>query len=468
MHKLTPRRALIGLAIIVVAGCSSTAPADTTAPAPTEAPAGTEAPATPAAAAPVKFSYMSFVAKETDQVGSCIDDYTAENPSVTIDYQIVDHDALQQKLVTMTQTNTLPDMFWWNGQQIIDAANQTGSILDLTPYYDDAFKGSFVDGGLTNVTTADGKIVAFPANSEVQGWVFNKVVFDKYGLTIPTTYDELKAVVPVFKQNGIATIAYGSKEGWAVWGFQHWLVLHGIWQQAQAVFKDHTIKAVDADFRHAYEAVAELYDLGAFPADNATMSFDQAVSLFNSSKAAMITLPSDQLGKIIGQPNEKDYVYNWGVTFPGSSYPQDVKVRNAGNGYGISAKVAEDPAKLDAIIAFNKWRYSQAGFDCALKAGAIMPVQLTPDPASLGPIMAQQVALIQDPKADTTINNGLNSDYAPYLLWGSDGDLFTQGWGTIRGNLENSLMNGSMTAKDIPIELAKIDKAIDEVIAKLP
>ena len=104
----------------------------------------------------------------------------------------------------------------------------------------------------------------------------------------------------------------------------------------------------------------------------------------------------------------------------------------------------------------------------ALKVGAIMPVKLDAGSAGLGPIMAQQVALIQDPNVDTTINKGLNSDYAPYFRWNSNGDLWTQGWGTIRGNLENSLMNGSLTAKDIPGELAKMDTAIDKVLAQLP
>jgi raffinose/stachyose/melibiose transport system substrate-binding protein len=409
---------------------------------------------------------MTFVPKETDQVGACIDKYMQENPNVTISYQIVDHDALQTKLQTQAETKTLPDMFWWNGQAIVDSYNKTSAELDLTPYLDDAFKSTLVDGSLTNMTTSDGKIVGFPANMEVQGWVFNKALFDKYGLTIPTTYDELKQDVPVFKSNGIDTIAYGSKEGWAVWGFEHWLELYGIWQQAQAVFKDHSIKAVDADFAKAYEAEAELHSLGAFPQNNTTMSFDQAVSLFNSGKAAMITLPSDQLGKIIGQPNEKDYVLNWGVTFPDSTYPQNVKVRDVGNAYGISAKVADDPDKLNAIIAFNKWRYSQEGFDCALGVGSIMPAKFTPN-TTLGPIMQQQVGLIQDPAIDTTINKGFNSDYAPYFQWNSDGDLWTAGWGTIRGNLENSLMNGSMTASDIPVELGKMDKAIDQVITQL-
>src|SRR5260221_7369683 len=111
----------------------------------------------------VSFTYMTYIGKDSDQVGSLIDAYMKLNPNVTIDYQIVDHDALQQKLQTMVQTNTLPDMFWWNGQNIIDAFNQTHSVLDLTQYMDDAFKNTFIDGAFTNMTTADGKIVGFPA-----------------------------------------------------------------------------------------------------------------------------------------------------------------------------------------------------------------------------------------------------------------------------------------------------------------
>src|SRR5260370_38611762 len=123
---------------------------------------------------------------------------------------------------------------------------------------------------------------------EVQGWVFNKALYDKSSLKIQATYDDLKADVAVFKKNNVDTIAYGSKEGWAVWGFEHWLELWGIWQQADAVFKTHTVKAVDADFKQAYMAQAERHSLGAFPANNTTRSFDEARSPLNCGKAAMI------------------------------------------------------------------------------------------------------------------------------------------------------------------------------------
>jgi raffinose/stachyose/melibiose transport system substrate-binding protein len=411
----------------------------------------------------VTFTYQNFIGRETDQVGVSIDTYMKAHPNVKIEYQLMDHDTWQQKVLIMVQSNTLPDMFWDNGAHFVNYLTTTKSLLDLTPYYDAAFKASFVKNALDEVTTSDGRIAAFPSESQVQGWVWNKAVFDKYGLKIPTTYDELKAVVPVFKKNGISTIAYGSKEGWAVWGFEHWLCLWGIWDQADQVFKTHTLRAQDADFKEAYYAEAELYALGAFPQNNSTMSFDQAVSVFNSGKAAVITLPSDQLGKIIGQPLEKNYVFNWGVTFPKSPYNQKLKIRAVPNGYGLSANVADDTDKLKAIIDFNKWRYSAQAFPLALTVGSILPVGVKFDSSKLGNIMKQQIALIQD----NTVTASYNSDYAPYRRWEQNADLWTSGWGTIRGNLENSLMNGSMTAADIPGELSKIDDAIDDVLAKL-
>ncbi len=415
----------------------------------------------------VNFSYMTFIGRETDMVGVTLDTYMKKYPNISVDYQIVDHDTLQQKLEIMAQSNSMPDMFWDNGTHLVDFLNRTTSVVDCTPFYDPAFKATFVEGALTNLTSAGGKIAGFPTEMQVQGWVYNKALFDKYGLKIPTTFDQLKNCVATFKKNGVVTIAYGSKEGWAVWGYQAWLMQYGIWEQAKAVFKDHTLKAVDADFGQAYYREAELRALGAFPEDNATMSFDQMCAMFNAGNAAMITLPSDQLGKIIGQPLEKNYVFNFGFAFTdpvAKKYNQKRIVRSVGNAFGIGATAASDPDKLKAIVAFNKWRYSSEGAQLALKVGTIMPVNVKIDMSGLGPIMKQQVAMIQD-KSYTGL---MNSDYAPYWQWSSNGDLWTQGWGTIRGNLENSLMNGSMTAADIPGELAKMDAAIDEVIPKLP
>lgn len=407
----------------------------------------------------VTFTYVNYIGKKDDQVGATVDTYMKEHPNVKIEYQLMDHSTLQEKLRLMIESDTLPDMFWWNGALLVQTLETTKSLLDLTPYFNSTFKSRFLPGAFTMLSTKDGRIAGFPAEMQVQAWMFNKALFDKYGLKIPTTFAELKAVVPVFKEHGINTIAFGTKDNWPTWGFEQWFQLWGINEQAHDLFATHSLKVADSAVAKVFERLAELQVLGAFPANNSTINFEQMVTMFLSGKAAMISLPSDQLGKIIGQPVAKDVVFNWGIHFPKSPYPQNIAIKMVGNGYGIGANVAKDPAKLKAIINFNKWRYSDAAYPLALKAGFILPVRAKYDPSTLGPIMRQQARLIGDDMKPT-----ITAAYASLQLWGMNTDIWLPDFNNIENNIQLSLINGSMTAADLPAQYKKLDHGIDVAI----
>jgi len=414
------------------------------------------------AADKVKFTYVNFIGKENDQVGCTIETYLKKNPNVEIEYQIIEHTVMQEKYQVMQSSNTMPDMYWWNSIYLSQALqNFPGTSLDLTPYFDKAFKDKFIDGTWNLLATGDGRIGGFPAEAQVQAWLFNKKLFDQYKLKIPTTYEELKACVPVFKKNGIATIAYGTKDPWPSWGFYHWMQLWGIDDQQDELFKTGTLKTKDSGFANALKAIGELADLGAYPADNSTINFEAMVQMFLANKAAVIQLPSDQLGKIVGTPNEKDYVFNWGVSFPKSKFNQKQGIKMVGNGYGIGSGVAKDKAKLDAIIAFNKWRYGDEAFKLALNKGFILPVKVKYDASKLTPVNKQQAAMIGDNRKGT-----ITAVYAPYRIWKWNVDLLID-WATPLDNMVNSLANGSMKIGDLDAEFEKMDAATQNAISTL-
>lgn len=410
----------------------------------------------------VTFTYVNFIGKEDDQVGCTVDTYEKLHPNVHIEYQIIEHETMQQKYQVMQSSNTMPDMYWWNAIYLSkELTDYPGTSIDLTPYFDPAFKSKFIDGTWNLLATKDGRIGGFPAEAQVQAWMFNKALFDKYGLKIPTTYDEMKKVVPVFKKNGIATIAMGTKDIWPTWGFYQWMQLWGIDDQAVQIFQKGTLKTADAGFANAFKAIGELASLGAFPADNATINFEAMVQMFLAGKAAIIQLPSDQLGKIVGTPNEKNYVYNWGVKFTNSPFNQNQGIKMIGNGYGIGSSVAKDPDKLKAIIDFNKWRYSDAAFTLALNKGFILPVKAKYDINKLSPVNKQQAQMIGDSRKGT-----ITAVYAPYRIWNWDVNLITD-WATITDNVINSLENGSMTNADLPAQFEKMDAATENAITTL-
>jgi len=413
-------------------------------------------------AAPITITYVNFIGKEVDQVGCTIDTYMKAHPNIKFEYQIIDHSTMQQKYQVEIASNTLPDLFWWNAIWLSQTLqNNPTTITDLTKYFDPAFKAKFLSGTWNLLATKDGRIAGFPAEMQVQAWMWNKALFDQYGLKIPTTYDDLKAVVPVFKQNGIATIEIGTLDPWPTWGYYNWLQLWGSDAQANDLYMTHTIKTADAGYAQALKDLAELNALGAFPDNNSTINFENMVQNFLAGKAACISLPSDQLGKIVGQPIEKNLVFNWGVSFPNSPFDQNQAIKFVGNGYGVGGNVEKDPAKLQAIVDFNKWRYSDAAFPLALNAGFILPVKVAFNPAKLGPVMKQQYALINDKRKGT-----ITSVYAPYFLWNLDPNALGN-YSTPLDNVIVSLLNGSMTAADLPDQFSKLDDGIDAAIASL-
>jgi ABC-type sugar transport system, periplasmic component len=415
-------------------------------------------------AKPIKFTYSTIISDGTkDIIGAALAEYQKTHPELTMETQVTGSDSYLQKMQVASNANTLPDLFWWNGFNLVENMDKfPDSYVDLSPYYDDAFKSTLANGALDLLTTKSGKITSFPADMQIQVWVHNKALFDKYGLTIPTTDEELKACVPVFKKNGIATIAFGSKDLWPVWGIEQWYNNWGMWEQGDDLFlSPPKVKTKDAGYVNVWRFEAELFKLGAFPEHNSTMTFDQMLNLYTSGKAAIISLSSDQMGKLLGTPVEKDSVLTWGIKFKDSPYDQNIGIKSVNNGYAIGAGAAKDKDKLDAIIAFNKWRFSNEGVVAELKAGFMMPVKLDMDLSQFSTIVQQQVALLGDSNKAS-----LPSIWSAYFRWDKNGDFITKFY-AISNVLENALTDGSKTEKDIDEACEKLDKVIEEAIKTL-
>jgi multiple sugar transport system substrate-binding protein len=64
------------------------------------------------------------------------------------------------------------------------------SLADLTPYGADKLNTTFTPGPWNGVHVAGSAIYGLPMDSGPVALFYNKTVFDKYGLTVPTTWDE--------------------------------------------------------------------------------------------------------------------------------------------------------------------------------------------------------------------------------------------------------------------------------------
>lgn len=144
--------------------------------------------------------------------------------------------------------------------------------------------------GLLALGQEEGKTWMLPYHFNINGWWANKTVFDKHGLTIPKTYEELLAVSEQLKAKGVAPITFqGQYPYYSIFGFVlPWAISTG------------GMKALD-DMQNlvpgawkspgvvkAAEMMAELKAKGYFQNGATGMSHTESQTEFLLGKAAMI------------------------------------------------------------------------------------------------------------------------------------------------------------------------------------
>jgi len=190
-------------------------------------------------------------------------------------------------LETLASTGQLPDIFQAN-TNIINTFRETDQVMVLddvaksTGYLDKVFESNT---GL--VYSDDGHIYCFPyAGNEYVLWYYNKAIFKQYGLEVPTTYDELKNCIEVFKANGITPLALFGQEGWITTAMYDAIATSYV----SGGIKDLDTKAKSITEEGYVEAANVLYDLvqaGLFQTSVTTTNYDQASEMFLNGEAAM-------------------------------------------------------------------------------------------------------------------------------------------------------------------------------------
>lgn len=143
---------------------------------------------------------------------------------------------------------------------------------------------------LLDQVSYDGKIYGVPSNvHRINSLFYNRRVFQKYGLAVPTTVADLKAIGKKLKGTGVAPLAVGSKEPWtlALLGFECLLVS----REGPTFYEDYLhgkLQADDPRVRAALEALLELGPL--FNADHAQHNWLQSVEMVTRGQAAMTAM----------------------------------------------------------------------------------------------------------------------------------------------------------------------------------
>ena len=131
-----------------------------------------------------------------------------------VDYQIIPSDQYTTLLMTKLNTGECTDIFGSQAGQfdIVTQLNVEKNAVDLSG---EAWAET-VDPLAFAETSVDGKLFGQPVQDVSAVWAiaYNKQVFAKLNLSVPTNYEEFKAVCEAIKADGMTPIYEAVSDGW--------------------------------------------------------------------------------------------------------------------------------------------------------------------------------------------------------------------------------------------------------------
>ncbi|PGS56002.1 ABC transporter substrate-binding protein [Bacillus sp. AFS041924] len=165
---------------------------------------------TPASGEKVTLNIFQFKAEIAKDLEALAKEYQKENENVTVKVQTVGGGAdYGAALKAQFASGNEPDIFNNGGYQ--EAVTWKDKLEDLS---DQAWVKDLYPE-TEKPMTVDGKLLGMPMNTEGYGFIYNKDLFDKAGITeLPKTLTELEEAAKKLKAAGITPFSVGYGEWW--------------------------------------------------------------------------------------------------------------------------------------------------------------------------------------------------------------------------------------------------------------
>ena len=282
------------------------------------------------------------------------DEWTEES-GVKVTINVVDWDNYWTLLESGASGGQMPDVFWMHSNTA-QMYMENDLLLNLNDYIaaDDAIDLANYYEGVVNLYNSNGVQYALPKDHDTIALLYNKALFDKYGVEYPTddwTWDDLLAAATAITEAGAADGVYGyaintsnNQDGWYNIVYDY---------GAQIITDDHKGTTIGSDEGKA--AMEKLRQILEVSAPQTTVAETGTDSLFQSGLTAMITQGSWMINSFYTSENSADYAWAMlpyaDVNENGACDPGERYSAYNGLGWAASYQVA-DPDAAYSLISY--------------------------------------------------------------------------------------------------------------------
>jgi raffinose/stachyose/melibiose transport system substrate-binding protein len=243
-----------------------------------------------------------------------------------------------------------------------------------------------------------GKLYGIPVSADFWVIYYNKQLFKDAGASVPKTVEELEALAPKFKANGIIPMVTDGKDAWPLAITYDVLTerVNGDFSRQQAAL-DRKIKFTDPDFVEGARQYQKFIQSGLFQEDLTVSDYGASRNLFGQGKAAMYIMGPWETG-LATDTNFSDSfranvdAFKFPVLKNGKGKIDDLEAWFGGN-YVISSTSKYQALDLKYLQYYAK-RFPQLAWE----KGAAFPAQKVVARAADTPVAKTLLGILADAK----------------------------------------------------------------------
>lgn len=313
------------------------------------------------------------------------------------------------------------DSEYWNSMKMRASANQLPDVMFNKPFTLSRFKDYLLDlsdteacknNSLAEGYALDGKVLGIPMTAGYEYVYYWKDMFQEAGVSVPTTWEELKDVSKKLqdyygaKDPDFMAIALGAKDEWPTYPYMEFMpaLVNGNGQNWNDMAKTDSPFAEGTDINIAYHRVYDLFTSGVLGKDPLGLSKDQVTNLFAQKKAAITALGDWGLQDISGAADSTDQLGTFYLPVRESASEPFRYLVQGDSFMGVTTH-SKNP---DAAKAFVEWFYSDAWYPGYINYVSSAS-SMTNFPKEKDPILAESDAA--QPDGEMVMYDGGGDDF---------------------------------------------------------
>lgn len=146
----------------------------------------------------LRFSWWGGETRHKATIGA-VEAFEKEYPWITVECEYSSWDGWTDKVATQLAGGTAPDLMQINWNWLYQFSSDGSKFVDLNQYKDIISLSNWSEKNLEAMTVG-GKLQGIPVSITGKVPMYNKATFDKAGVPIPTSFEELRAAGKAFKE----------------------------------------------------------------------------------------------------------------------------------------------------------------------------------------------------------------------------------------------------------------------------